>query len=82
MKLITLDDMDYDNRLTCWLRDWIAATPDLTGYLYRSAGRRIYGRPYKYILHTPNMVKRFSAYTDIEAFNKANKFLMDDTPSP
>ena len=64
--------LDLDNRVYCFINNWIAYDPITKIYLYKSSGRRISGRKSKYLLHiTDDKIIKILAYSDNEAYQLA-----------
>lgn len=74
--LILSSNLDIDNRAKCILGSYVAFDPANKYYLRRSNGNRKAGRPARYYVHISNTITlRFTAYSDTEAVEKANKML-------
>ena len=70
-------ELSRDDRVACYLADWVTFDREAGIHLRRSRGQRRYGRPSRYWLRVPgwDRDKGFTACTDDEAIAKANALL-------
>jgi hypothetical protein len=69
-------ELDPDNAIYCLISGWAAYDPETKARLHRSNGRRMAGRPARYLFYDPiGGPHRFTAHSDEEAVEKAKKIL-------
>ncbi len=74
--LIPAQDLpSLDDRVHCFLAGACAYDPERKIFLRRSAGRRRTGRSARYWLSAPAQAPVFTAASDAEAIEKANRIL-------
>ena len=75
VKLLLYTQLEEDDRIDAILAQYDGYDPTNGAYLRSSSGRRKWGRPRKYYAKFLNITVRFTAYSDEEAVEKANKKL-------
>jgi len=75
--LLTLPELreDIDAWTTCWLMNWDAYDPVSGAYLTSTLGHRKPGRPKKYAARHGNTLVRLTAWSLVEAIDKAHQKL-------
>jgi hypothetical protein len=69
------NQLNQDDRIDAILADYVAYDPYTGAYLRSSRGRRKFGKPTRYYAVGYRITVRFTAYSDEEAVEKANRKL-------